>query len=197
MKQSCAARMLDVRGYVLAARGAMAGADPAAALGLVAVFLIIALCLLPLWLAYDLGSTWEFTTALRAGAAPVIEGAALDAGGMLGMSVASALAGVILTSITLLPSLFELAFPSVQHPLLNMVLWASIVFDYTTDWGKSWEVTAAWTDNPVIHALYAASFCLFVSVGVQALLVVCATVVIFGVLSLTGIGRRGAAVIVN
>lgn len=194
MKQSCAARMLDIRGYVLAARGSMAQADPAAAIGLIFVFGLIALCLLPLWVAYDLNSTWVFTTSLRESAAPVIEGAAYDAGGVLGMSVAAALAGFILTAFTLLPSLFELAFPAVQHPLLNLVLWGSIIFDFTTDWGKSWETTAAWSDNPLVHALFAAAFCLFMSVMVQALLVVCVTVVIFGLLSLAGVGRRGAVV---
>ena len=192
-QQSCAARMLDIRSYVLAARNGMAGAEPAAALALVAVFTLISLLLLPLWMAFDLSSTWEFTSTLRNAAEPVINDATASAAGVLGMSMASFLAALILTSFTLLPTLFELAFPSFAHPLLSIALWASLIFDYVTDWGKSWETTAAWAgENPVLHAVYCTVFCLFMSVGVQALLVVSVTVIIFGVLTIA-FGRRPKA----
>jgi hypothetical protein len=195
---SCLARLLDVRGYVLAARRSMAGTEPAAALAMAAGFGLIALCLFPLWVAYDLHSTWAFTTALRDGSAMVVEDATARAGGVLGMSVAALLAGVVLTSYTLLPSLFELVFPSVAHPLLNLVLWASIIFDYVTDWGASWEVTAQWAgpDSPLVHGAFAVLFCLFMSIGVQALLVVCLTVVVFAVISVAFGGARQARAVV-
>jgi hypothetical protein len=198
-RPSCLARLLDVRGYVLAARRAMLNAEPAAALAMAAGFGLIALCLLPLWISYDLASTWSFTTALRDGSAMVVEDAAARAGGFLGMSVAALLAGVVLTSYTLLPSLFELVFPAVAHPLLSLVLWASIIFDYTTDWGASWEVTAQWAgpDSPLVHWIYAVLFCLFVSIGVQALLVICITVVCFAVFALLTGGARQARVIIE
>jgi hypothetical protein len=191
--------MLDVRGYVLAARRSMVNAEPAAALAMAAGFGVIALCLFPLWVAYDLHSTWSFTTALRDGSQMVVEDATARAGGFLGMSVAALLAGLILTSYTLLPSLFELVFPSVAHPLLSLVLWASIIFDYVTDWDASWEVTAQWAgpDSPVVHGLYAVLFCLFVSVGVQALLVVCLTVVCFAVVSVAFGGAKQARVVIE
>jgi hypothetical protein len=196
-RQSCLARMLDVRGYVLAARRAMLNAEPAAALAMAAGFGLIALCLFPLWIAYDLHSTWAFTTALRDGSQVVVEDAAARAGGVLGMSVAALLAGLILTSYTMLPSLFELVFPSVAHPLLSLVLWASIIFDYVTDWGAAWEVTGQWASNPAVHAIFAVLFCLFVSVGVQALLVVCLTVICFAVVSVAFGSARQARVIIE
>jgi hypothetical protein len=199
-RQSCLARLLDVRGYVISARRAMLNVEPATALGMAIAFGLIALCLLPLWISYDLLSTWDFTTALRDGSQAVVEDAAARASGVLGMSVATLLAGVVLTSYTLLPSLFELAFPSVAHPLLSLVLWASIIFDFVTDWGKSWEVTSQWagTDSPLAHWIYSVLFCLFVSVGVQALLVICITVVLFaGWALVTGGARQAQAVIIN
>jgi hypothetical protein len=183
-RQSCFARMLDVRGYVIAARAATASAPPGAALAMMLVFGVIALCLLPIWISFDLASTWEFTTGARDASEAVVYDLAARAEGILGMSVAALLAGLILTSFTLLPTLFELAFPTVNHPLLNMVLVASILFDFVTDWGKAWDTAAAWTQNPALHFVYTAAFCLFVSVGVQALLVVCVTVVLYAILAL-------------
>lgn len=181
---SCFARMLDVRGYVLAARAATVHTSPGAALAMMGVFGIIALVLLPLWITFDLASTWEFTTGARQVSEAAVYDLANRAGGILGMSVASALAGFVLTSFTLLPSLFELAFPTVQHPLLNMVLVFSIVFDYVTDWGKAWDTASAWATTPALQFLYTAGFCLFVSVGVQALLAVCVTVIIYAALAI-------------
>jgi len=189
-RQSFFARLLDVRGYVLAARASTSRATGGAALAMMLVFGIIALVLLPIWISFDLASTWDFTTGARNASEGVVYDLAGQAGSILGVSVAAALAGFVLTSFTLLPTLFELAFPTVNHPLLNMNLVASIVFDYITDWGKAWDTAGAWTDNPALHFIYAAAFCLFVSVGVQALLVVCITVVIYAALALVrGPGR--------
>ncbi|MBX0331173.1 hypothetical protein K2Z83_26340 [Oscillochloris sp. ZM17-4] len=195
-RPSCAARLLDVRTYVLAARRAMMNAEPAAALFMVFTFGLIALCLTPLFLTFDLGSTWAFTTGLRDAAAPAINDMAAQAAGVLQMSIGAALAGVILTSFTLLPSLFELAFPSVSHPLLSLMLWGSIIFDYVTDWGKTWDLVGTWTTNPAIHFVGTVFLCAFFSVGVQAVLVCCATVVIFGLVALVGGGRRRAEAVI-
>lgn len=197
-RPSCFARLLDVRTYVLAARHGMAQADPAGALFMIVVFGVIALVLTPIYISFDLMSTWDFTTGLR----DVSEGAVYDlagrAEGFLNLSVGALLAGVIFTGFTLLPSLFELAFPTVAHPLLNLLLLASIVFDYVTDWGKSAELAARWSDNPTIAFLYTMAVCAFVSVGVQAVLVCCVTVVLFGVLALlSGGARRVQTVIVD
>lgn len=184
-KQSCVARLLDVRAFVVAARAGTAQAEPGALVLMVLGFGLISLMLLPVWVAYDLNSTWEFTTALRDGAAPVIEGAAYSSAGWLDVSIGMFLAGVILTSFTLLPSLFELCFPTASHPLLSLGLWASIIFDFTTDWGKAWETTAAWANgNVTLHYLYALLFCWFMSLLVQALLVICLTFVTFGIIGL-------------
>lgn len=183
--RSCFARLLDIRSYIIAVRAAFSDrtVDTGPALAIVALFGLISLCLLPLWISYDLVSTWAFTTTLRDGAAPVVVEATTAVDSLLGMTVGALLAGIILTSFTLLPSLFELAFPTVSHPLLNAILLTSIVFDYVTDYGKAWETTAAWTTNPAAHTIYAAAFCLFVSVGVQALLVLSITAVIYGLLA--------------
>lgn len=195
---SCFACLLDVRTYVLAARRAMLNAEPASALFMIAVFGLIALVLTPVYLTFDLGSTWDFTTGLRDAAAPAVEQVAAQADSWLQLSVGAVLAGVILTSFTLLPSLFELGFPSVQHPLLSLVLLCSIVFDYITDWGKTWELVGTWTDNPVLHFLFTVGMCAAFSVGVQAVLVCCVTVVIFGLLALVrGGGRKVEAVAIN
>lgn len=193
---SCFARMLDVRTYVMAARRGMANADAGGAMFMIVVFGLIALVLLPIWLTFDLGSTWEFTTGLRDAASPVINEMSYQAEGFLNLSIGAALAGVIFTGFTLLPSLFELAFPTINHPFLNLVLLCSIVFDYTTDWGKSAELTASWTDNKVVGFLYTIGVCAFVSVFVQALLAVCITVVIFGVLRLLAGGSRQVQAVV-
>jgi hypothetical protein len=193
--------MLDVRGYVLAARRATQGAPVSVLLALIAAFGIISLCLLPLWIAFDLASTWEFTTSTREAAAPVVSDLATQAQGILGMSIASALAGFVLTSFTLLPSLFELAFPSVQHPVLMGILYFAIVFDYVTDFPKAWEVTgaSAIAANPIGHLVAAAVFSLFVSVMVQALLVICLTVVITAIWNLVAgaTARRSNATVIN
>jgi hypothetical protein len=195
---SCAARLLDIRTYVLAARRSMLNAEPAAALFMMLTFGLIALCLLPLWLTFDLGSTWDFTTGLRDAAAPAVAQMTAQADSWLQLSIGAALAGLILTSFTLLPSLFELAFPSVQHPLLSLVLLVSIVFDFITDWSKASELVATWTSNPILHFLFTAGACAFFSVGAQALLIVCLTVMIFGVLALLrGGGRKVEAVVIN
>lgn len=196
-RQSCFARMLDVRSYVIAARGALRQASSTNAFFMVVVFGFIALLLTPLWVVYDLSSTWHFTTGLRDAAAPAITQTGVQIDTMLNMTIGSVLAGVLLTSFTLLPSLFEIAFPSVSHPLLNLILLTSIVFDYVTDWGKSWELTANWTDNAVMHFLYTVITCAFVSVGVQAILVCCIIVVIFGILTLVQGGSRRAQVVIQ
>ena len=196
-RPSCFARMLDTRSYVVAARRAMLTADATTALYMIATFGLIALLLTPLYLSYDLGSTWAFTTALRDGAAPAVGDMTRQLDGWLSVSVGAALAGVILTSFTLLPSLFELAFPAVTHPLLNLVLTVSIVFDYITDWGKTWDLTAQWCENPTVHFFAAMVLTGFFSVGVQAVLVCSLTVVIFGVLNLMRGGARQAQTVIT
>ena len=187
-RPSCVARLLDVRTYVIAARVAMQHTTPPAALFMVAVFGLIALCLTPLYLTFDLSSTWTFTTSLRTAATPAITDLTAQAESVMQMSVGAFLRGVILTSFTLLPSLFELAFPTVQHPLLSLLLWGAIVFDFITDWGKTWDLVGQWTANPAVRFLVSMPLCAFFSVFVQALLVVCITVVFFGVLALLGGG---------
>ena len=183
-RQSCLSKMLDVRGMIVAARRAMMGADNSTALAMMAVFLLVLFVLLPIWITFDLNSTWAFTTTLRNSASPIIDYATSDAQNILGLTVGGALIGLVLTSFTLLPSLFEIAFPTVNHPLVNAVLSASILFDYVTDWPRAWEVTAQWANNPPTHFIYCVFFNLFMSVGVQALIVVCLTVVVFGVLTI-------------
>lgn len=197
-RQSCFARMLDVRSYVLAARRAMPGAEPAAAVFMIAVFGLIAVVLTPIYVTFDLASTWNFTTGLRDASEPIINQMSYQAEGLLNLSVGALITGFIFTGFTLLPSLFELAFPTVNHPLLSLLLISSIVLDYTTDWGKSAELTATWSDNPVLHFIYTAVVCAFVSVFVQAVLVCCVTVIAFGVISLVrGGARQAQAVIID
>jgi hypothetical protein len=195
-RQSCAARLLDIRSYVLAARRSMLNAEPAAALFMVFVYGIIALVLLPIYLTFDLGSTWTFTAGLRDAAAPAVNDVANQAESWMQISIGAALAGVILTSFTLLPSLFELAFPAVQHPLLSLALWASIIFDYVTDWGKTWGLVATWTDNPFLRFVGTMGMCAFFSIGVQAVLVCCVTVIVFGLFALVSGGRRTVEAVV-
>jgi hypothetical protein len=197
-RQSCFARLLDVRGYVIAARAATYNAEPAALLAMMAGFGLIGALLFPFWLSYDLASTWEFTTSLRDGSADALNSMAYQLDGLLNITIGGAIAGFLLTGYTLLPSLFELAFPTVTHPLLMILLAASLLFDFITDWGKSWATVASWggADNPIAHVLYAVGFCLFVSIFIQALLVVCATVIWFGVLGLVRGGARQAQAVI-
>jgi hypothetical protein len=195
-RPSCFARMLDIRSYVLAARRSMQQADPATALYMIAVFGIITLVLLPTWLTFDLASTWNFTTGLRDAAAPSVGDVTGQMDGWLGLSIGTALSSLILTTFTLLPSLFELAFPTVAHPLLTLVLTLSIVFDYVTDWGKTWDLVATWTENPALHFLFTMALCAFFSVGVQAILVCSITVIIFGLITLVRGGARQAQAVI-
>jgi hypothetical protein len=195
---SCFARLLDVRTYVLAARVAMNRAEPAVALFMIFVFGLVALVLLPIWLTFDLASTWNFTTGLRDASAPIVNEMGYQAEGFLNLSVGALLAGAIFTGFTLLPSLFEVAFPSVNHPLLNLLLLCSIVFDYVTDWGKSAELVSTWSESGALRFVYTMAVCLFVSVGVQAVLVCCITVIIFGLMAVArGGARQVQAVIVE
>ncbi|MEI6777714.1 MAG: hypothetical protein WCK70_12515 [Chloroflexales bacterium] len=196
-RPSCFARMLDVRSYVVAARGSMSNADPAACLFLIVVFGLIGACLFPLWLTFDLGSTWSFTSGLRDAARPAISDTTAQIDSYLQMSIGAALAGVILTAFTLLPSLFELAFPTVSHPLLTLVLTCSIVFDYVTDWQKSSELVSTWMSSTFYHFVTTVFVCAFMSVGVQALLVVSVTVVIFGTITIIRGGGGGAGRVVT
>jgi hypothetical protein len=195
-RPSCVARLLDVRSYVISARQSMRHADPASALFMIAVFGLISLVLTPIYLTFDLSSTWTFTTSLRDAATPAISGITAQAEGILQMSVGALLTGAILTSFTLLPSLFELAFPTIAHPLLSLILWGSIVFDFITDWGKTWDLVGTWTANPALRFIITAPLCMFFSVFVQALLVISITVIIFGVITLIGGGRRQAETII-
>jgi hypothetical protein len=197
-RPSCFAAMLDIRTYVMAARAGMGRADTGGALFMVAVFAVIALVILPIWVTFDLNSTWDFTTGLRNAAEPLVYDMAAQAEGFLQLSVAAVLTGVIFTGFTLLPSLFELAFPTVSHPLLNLMLLCSIVFDFVTDWGKSAELVATWTDNRTVGFVYTLAVCAFMSVGLQAVLVCCVTVIIFGVLRIvSGGARQVEAVVIN
>jgi hypothetical protein len=195
-RQSCFARLLDVRSYVMAARGSMSQAEPASALFMVAVFGLIALVLTPIYISFDLMSTWDFTTGLRQVSEGVVFDMSARAEGFLSLSVGALLTGVIFTGFTLLPSLFELAFPTVNHPLLNLLLLASIVFDYVTDWGKAAELAGGWSDNPTIAFFYTMLVCAFVSIFVQALLVCCLTVVIFGIMAIARGGARQVQAVV-
>lgn len=189
-RPSCFARLLDVRSYVLAARGAAGNAEPPAALAMLIVFSLICLALLPLWISFDLLSTWEFTTALRDTSADAVNDLAARAEGLLDLPVAALLSGVVFTSFTLLPTLFELAFPTVNHPLLNLILTVSIVFDYVTDWGKASELAARWVENPTLAFLATMGLTAFFSVLVQAVLVCCVTVVAYSALALLRGGAR-------
>jgi hypothetical protein len=197
-RQSYLSAILDVRTDGIAARAGMGRADVGGALFMIAIFSVIALVMLPIWLTFDLGSTWDFTTGLRTAAEPIVYDVAGRAESFLQVSIGAALTGVIFTGFTLLPSLFELAFPTVSHPLLNGILLASIVFDFVTDWGKSAELVSTWTENRVLGFFYTIGVCAFVSVCVQALLVCCITVIVFGVLRVISGGTRTAqAVIIN
>lgn len=196
--RSCVAQLLDVRSYVLAARSAVRAGEPPALLFMVGVFGLIALCLAPLYVTFDLNSTWAFTTGLRTAAAPAITAMTNQAADGLQLPVGALLAGLIFTAFTLLPSLFELAFPTVAHPLLSLILWGAILFDYITDWAKTWALVGTWVTNPAARFLVTVPLCAFFSVFVQALLVVCLTVVGFGLLALARGGqRRGEAVVIE
>jgi len=195
-RPSCVARLLDVRSYVIAARQSMRHAEPAAALFMIAVFGLISLVLTPIYLTFDLSSTWTFTTGLRDATSPAIIGMTSQAEGILHMSIGALLTGIILTSFTLLPSLFELAFPTVTHPLLSLILWGSITFDFITDWSKTWDLVGTWITHPAMRFLISVPLCAFFSVLVQALLVICLTVVIFGVITLVSGGRRQTEAII-
>lgn len=183
-QQSCLSKMIDVRGMIVAARRAMVGADNSTALAMMAVFLLVLFVLVPIWITFDLHSTWAFTTSIRDSASPIIDYARSDAQNLMGLTVGGALIGLVLTSFTLLPSLFEIAFPTVNHPLVNAVLSASILFDYVTDWPRAWEVTSQWSSNPPVHFAYCVFFNLFMSVGVQALIVISLTVMVFGAITI-------------
>lgn len=196
-RQSCMSRMLDIRGMIVAVRRSMAGADNSTCLAMILIFSLIFLCLLPVYITFDLMSTWDFTTTIREGAAPVVDQMTPQAQSLLGLTVGDLLIGVILTSFTLLPTLFELAFPSIDHPIVNMAIHWSLTFDYISDWPRSWQTTASWSDNPPVRFIYTVLFNLFVSVGVQALLVICITVIVFGVIGILRGGHARGPVIIQ
>lgn len=196
-RSSCLSKLLDVRSYVIAARRSSVNAEPAAALFMALIFGLIALALFPLWVTFDLMSTWDFTTAIRFASEDAIYDMAYQVEGWTNLSVGAALAGIVFTSFTLLPSLFELAFPAVSHPLLNLVLIVSVTFDYVVDWPKASALASQWTDNSMIAFVYSVALTAFLSVGVQALLVVAVTVVIFSLLALVRGGTQRATVIID
>jgi hypothetical protein len=198
-RQSCFAAMLDIRNIIGAVRAALARADASVVIMLIIVFGIIGLCTLPIWTSYDLASTWSWATNVQLSSADHIGtiGAYVQekapAGALvLDMTIGQAVTSLIVLGITLLPTLFELGFPSIRHPLLMLLLSGAILFDYITDFGSSWEATKGWggAGNWFVHFLWTALvFNPFVSVGAQAILVVCVTVVTFGFVRLA----RGAA----
>ena len=198
-RQSCFAAMLDIRNFIVAVRASLASADSSVVIMLIVVFTIIGLCTLPIWTSYDLGSTWAWATNVQASSAAHIgaAGAFVDSKApagtlVLDMTLGQADTGLIVLGITLLPTLFELGFPSIRHPMLMLLLSGAILFDYITDFSSSWAATAGWAgcDNWFVHFLWTALvFNPFVSVGAQAVLVVCVTVMVFGFVRLA----RGAA----
>jgi hypothetical protein len=193
-RQSCFAAMLDIRNIIMAVRATMSSAETTVVIVMIIVFAIIGLCLAPLWTSYDLASTWSWATTVKDGSSAhigaigaYVETKAPQGALLLDMTMGQIITGLIVLGITLLPTLFELGFPSIRHPLLMLLLSAAILFDYITDFGSSWAATSGWggADNWFIHFLWTALiFNPFVSVGVQALLVVCITVIIFGFIRL-------------
>jgi hypothetical protein len=198
-RQSCFAAMLDIRNIMLAVRAALANADSTVVIVLMVVFTIIGLCTLPVWTSYDLASTWSWATNVKESSAEhigaignYVDEQAPQGAMFLDMTMGQTITGLMVLGITLLPTLFELGFPSVRHPLLMMLLSGAILFDYITDFSSSWAATSGWAgaDNWFVHFLWTALvFNPFVSVGAQAILVVCITVVVFGFVRLV----RGAA----
>lgn len=190
---SCFAQLLDIRFFIISARRMVAESDPIVVVVLMVIFGVIGLALSPIYITHDLHSTWSWATPLRDAAQPKIDDLAyaidqgVGSGGTLfDMSVGQLMGSLTLVGLTLLPSLFELGFPALRHPLLLIVLWASILFDYITDWSASWDATASWSgaDNWLMHFAWTVIFNAFVSIGVQAILVLCITVVIFGFIRL-------------
>lgn len=191
---SCFAQMLDVRSFIVAARAMVRSSDAAVVVALIVIFAIIGLCLTPIYATHDLHSTWTWATPIRNSAQPAIDDMSYAVDGyapagatIMYMTLGELVGALVLVGITLLPSLFEIGFPSLRHPLLMLVLTGSILFDYITDFEASWNATAGWAgaENWLVHFLWTALvFNPFVSVGVQAILVICATVVIFGFIRL-------------
>ncbi len=205
---SCFAQLLDIRNFIIAARRMVWESDAWVVAVLIVIFAVIGLALSPIYIAHDLHSTWTWATPLRDAAQPKIDDLGYAVDGALGnstimnMTVGQMMGALTLVALTLLPSLFELAFPSLRHPLLMIVLSACILFDYITDWEASWNATASWSgaENWLVHFLWTAGFNFFVSIGVQAILVMCITVVVFGLVRLvTGAGGAvmGEAVIIR
>lgn len=198
-RQSCFAAMLDIRTIILAVRGSLASADATVVVVLIIIFALIGLVVAPIWTSYDLASTWSWATTIKETSTEHIGviGTTVDSFAppdvqLLDMTMGQTLTGLIVLGITLLPTLFELGFPSVRHPLLMALLSGALLFDYITDFPSSWAATAGWAgaNNGVVHFLWTAFvFNPFVSVGAQALLVVCLTVVVFGFVRLV----RGAS----
>jgi hypothetical protein len=191
---SCFAQLLDIRNFIVAARRMVMETDAMVVVVLIIIFAIIGLALTPLYITHDLHSTWTWATPLRDAAQPKIDDLGYAVDGVVGnatimnMTMGQFMGALTLVALTLLPSLFEIAFPSLRHPLLMIVLSACILFDYITDWEASALATASWSgsDNAIVHFAWTALFNFFVSIGIQAILVMCITVVIFGFVRLIG-----------
>lgn len=204
---SCLAQLLDIRGFIMAARRMMhETADLAVVIVLMIIFAVIGLSLSPTYATHDLASTWSWASPMADASSSKIDDMAyaLDPSGartpILDMTLGDILKAVTLVGITMLPSLFELGFPSLRHPLLMILLWASILFDYITDFEASWNATAGWSgaENWFVHFFWANIFNLWVSIGVQAVIVLCITVVIFGFWRIfTGGAQRVEAVLIQ
>ncbi|GEM_PF-1647456 len=188
-RRSCISTMLDLRGIVLAARQACANMEPAVALTLLVGSLLIFLCCLPIYWTWDLSSTWDFMTGMRDQAEPAFDGMQRQFERHAGNAAASVIVAFLATCFTLLPTFLELVFPSINHPLSNSAVHASIVFDYITDWPRAWSTTDGWTDNPVSHFIVCVGWTFFVSIFIQAIMVLCVTMFVFCVIGLLRGGR--------
>jgi hypothetical protein len=193
---SCAARLLDVRGYVLAARYAMRGAEPASAMFMIAVFGLIGICCVPIFIVFDLDSTWQFTTGLRDATGPTVAQMSGQIDNWTQLSIGAVLVGLVGIATTLLPSLFELGFPSIRHPLTTIVLWGCLIFDFVTDWRATWTLVAGWTTQPVIRFVLSIGLNAFFAIFCQAIICVCIAVVASGILNLLGGTQRRAEAII-
>jgi hypothetical protein len=185
--------MLDTIALMRATRRGFGGLDGGASLLFLGISLVAGLAIGVLWYHYDLMSTFSFSQGIRYDTS-LTASAVARAGA--GLGIGSLTASAIIIGFTLLPSLLELIAPRVVHPGVLLMLKISVAFDFITDWPTIHAGVAGWSaidqmGGPQwIYELVATFFAvLFVSIGLQVLLIFCVTVAAVCVLNIVGLGR--------
>lgn len=196
-EQTGLSRMLDPIDLNRAIRRAFGGLESGPSLMIFTLAGLFTLATGAIWWRYDLMSTWNFTQGIHADVSLQAAAIAAKAGEITSdAGVASAIGSLLALTITLLPSIFELIAPRIVHPLAQLALNISILFDLITDWDQASVIQRALWAEPwlgiVGRTVVTFLIAMVVSVGVQILFILGLTATLVSAWNIITFGRGGS-----